>query len=142
MMIFKRNKILSFNFISIPPDCLDIFSEFSKRVIHLLPQVADMHRYGIIALAEILITPVSWNNSSALTTFPFFLHRICRIENSVGVRERGFSSSVHSCVLIFSTRPECSEYICIRFITGVVPLIPAGLGLHCHRSRGRNGFVI
>ena len=40
----------------------------------------------------------SWNSSSELMTRPRFAHRNQRIENSVGVRESGFSSREHSWV--------------------------------------------
>ena len=121
MMIFKRNKILSFNFISIPPDCLDI-SRTLKRVIHLLPQVADMHCYGIIALAEILITPdlmeqfLRAHHFSLLPAQNLQDRKFCRCQG-----KRFFIQCAFMCPDI-QHKAGMLQNICIRCITGVVPL--------------------
>ena len=47
---------LFFNFISAPPDCLDIVRMF-KGIPHFFPQMADMNRDRIVAFAEVFFTP-------------------------------------------------------------------------------------
>lgn len=57
MMIgFKYFFFSAFNFITTPPDRLYIFGIF-KGIIHFLPQMADMDRYGIVALIVVFIAP-------------------------------------------------------------------------------------
>ena len=93
-----------------------------------------MHCYGIIALAEILITPdlmeqfLRAHHFSLLPAQNLQDRKFCRCQG-----KRFFIQCAFMCPDI-QHKAGMLQNICICFITGVVPLIPAELGLHsCHQ---------
>src|SRR4051794_11933170 len=98
----------------------------------------------LLLLVKYFSPHTSRNNSSELTTRPRLEQRTQRIENSVGVRDRFFSFSVHSWVSMSNTKPEKAIKRFSWFGSAelyLVNLRSCAL-TRATSSKGRNGFVM